>query len=86
MADDPSLTGVFGVIVLFSCYFMPAIVALLRDKRGAGGVALVNFFLAWTVIGWFVAFIWSCTGKTRADDRLEQSVTTRSCWESGDRN
>jgi hypothetical protein len=23
------------------------------------------------VIGWFVAFIWSCTGKTRADDRLE---------------
>jgi T4 superinfection immunity protein len=71
MAEDPSPTGVIAVIVLFSCYFMPAIIALLCDKRGACGVALVNFFLGWTVIGWFVAFIWSCTGKTRADDRLQ---------------
>jgi hypothetical protein len=71
VAEDPSLTGVIGVIVLFSCYFMPTLVALLRDKRGAGGVALVNFLLGWTVIGWFVALIWSCTGKSRADDRLQ---------------
>jgi hypothetical protein len=39
----------------------------VHDKRGAGGVALVNFFLGWTVIGWLLAFVWSCTGKTRAD-------------------
>jgi hypothetical protein len=49
---------------------MPTIIALVRGKRRGGVVALVNFFLGWTVIGWFVAFIWSCTGKTRADDRL----------------
>ena len=67
MAEDPSLTGVIGVIALVSCYFMPTIIALLRDKHGAGIVALVNFFLGWTVIGWFFAFMWSCTGKTRAD-------------------
>ena len=71
MAEDPSLTGVVGVIVLVSCYFMPTIIALLRDKRGAVGVALANFLFGWTVIGWFLAFIWSCTGKTRANDRLE---------------
>ena len=67
MAEDPSLTGVIGVIVLFSCYLTPAIIALLRGMRGAGSVALVNFFLGWTVIGWLLAFVWSCTGKTRAD-------------------
>jgi hypothetical protein len=67
MAEDPSLTGVIGVIALVSCYFMPTIIALLRDKHGAGIVALVNFLLGWTVIGWFFAFMWSCTGKTRAD-------------------
>jgi len=39
----------------------------VRDKRGAGSVALVNLFLGWTVIGWFFAFMWSWTGKTRAD-------------------
>jgi T4 superinfection immunity protein len=71
MAEDPSLAGVIGVIVLVNCYFMPTIIALARDKRRASGVALVNFFLGWTVIGWLAAFIWSCTGKTRADDRRE---------------
>ena len=71
MAEDPSLTGVVGVIVLVSCYLMPTVIALLRDKRGAVGVTLVNVFLGWTVIGWFLAFIWSCSGKTRANDRLE---------------
>ena len=70
MAEDPSLTGVIGVIVLFSCYLMPVIIALLRGMRGAGSVALVNFFLGWTLIGWFVAFIWSCRGKTFAANRL----------------
>ena len=71
MVEHPSLTGVIGVIVLVSCYFMPTIDALERDERGAGGVALVNFFLGCTVIGWFLAFIWSCTGKTRADNQLK---------------
>ena len=70
MAEDPSLTGVIGVIVLFSCYFMPATIALLRGMRGVGSVALVNFFLGWTLIGWFVAFIWSCRDKTLAANRL----------------
>jgi len=67
LVEDPSLAGVIGVIFLVSCYFMPTIVALVRDKRGAGSVALVNLFLGWTVIGWFFAFMWSWTGKTRAD-------------------
>ena len=56
-----------AVIVLISCYFMPTIVALLRDKHGAGSVALVNFFLGWTVIGWLLAFVWASSGKTRSE-------------------
>ena len=73
MAEDPSLTGVIAVIVLFSCYFMPAIIALLRDKCGAGGVALVNFFLlGWTGIGWLLALVWAFSGKTRSEKQEEQ--------------
>ena len=74
MVEDPSLTGVIGVIVLVSCYFMPTIVALVRDKRGAGGVALVNFFLGWTVIGWLLAFVWASSGKTRSENRRAMHV------------
>ena len=49
---------------------MPAIIALLRDKRGAGGVALVNF--PPTVIGWLLALVWAFSGKTRSEKREEQ--------------
>ena len=58
MAEGASLTGVIGVIVLVGYYFMPTVIALVRGKHRAGGVALVNIFLGWTVIGWFLAFIW----------------------------
>ena len=50
---------------------MPTIIALVCEKREAGGVALVNLLFGWTVIGWIVAFIWSCTGKTRANNQLQ---------------
>jgi len=69
LVEDPSLTGVIGVIVLVSCYFMPTIVALVRDKRGAGSVALVNFFLGWTVIGCLLAFVWTSSGKIRSEQK-----------------
>lgn len=72
MAGDPSLTGVIGVIILVGCYFVPTIVAFERDKRGAGGVALVNFFLGWTVIGWLIALVWASMGKTRSEQKREE--------------
>jgi hypothetical protein len=67
LAGDPSLTGVVAVTVLISCYVMPTIIALLRHKHGAGSVALVNFFLGWTVIGWLLAFVWASSGKTKSE-------------------
>ena len=74
MVEDPSLTGVIGVIVLVSCYFMPTIVALVRDKRGTGSVALVNFFLGWMVIGWLLAIVWASSGKTRSEEKEMMSM------------
>lgn len=72
MVGDPSLAGVIGVIILVSCYFLPTVVAFERDKRGASGVALFNLFLGWTVIGWFVALIWACSGITRKEKPIER--------------
>jgi T4 superinfection immunity protein len=74
LIEDPSLTGVIGIIVLVSCYFLPSFVALVRDKRGAGNVALVNFFLGWTVIGWLLAFVWASSGKTRSEQKEMMSM------------
>jgi len=40
-------------------YFLPSIIALIREKRDTLAIFLLNFFLGWTVIGWFIALIWA---------------------------
>ncbi len=36
-------------------YFLPAIIAQIRDPLGAFPVFNLNLFLGWTVVGWFFA-------------------------------
>lgn len=45
----------------FSClmYFLPSLIALARSKRDILAIFLLNLFLGWSVIGWFVALIWA---------------------------
>lgn len=69
---SPALTLIV-VLFLIACYFLPTFVAALRGKLGTGGVFFVNLFLGWTVVGWFVSFIWACSGRTEADAKTEAS-------------
>lgn len=65
--------SLFGALLIFGVYFMPSIIASIRQKaEGGAGIFVVNLLLGWTVVGWFVAFIWACTGRTRADIRREE--------------
>jgi hypothetical protein len=63
--------GVLVLIILVACYFIPTVVAALRGKLGTGGVFFVNLLLGWTVVGWFVSFIWACSGRTESDAATE---------------
>ena len=70
---NPSLFGLIGVVLLIALYFLPSIIALSRGKEsGTSGVVLVNLFLGWTIAGWLLAFVWSFTGRTEAQARLEE--------------
>jgi hypothetical protein len=40
-------------------YFLPSIIALARSKRDTLAIFLLNLFLGWSVIGWFVALVWA---------------------------
>ena len=40
-------------------YFLPSIIALARSKRDLLAIFLLNLFLGWSIIGWFVALIWA---------------------------
>lgn len=45
------------LLFLFVMYWVPTIIAVLRRTPSALGVAAVNFFLGWTIIGWIVALV-----------------------------
>jgi len=44
-------------------YFVPTVVAAMRDCKAAGGIAVVNIFLGWTFVGWVVALAWAVSGE-----------------------
>lgn len=76
MSDSASASpavALIALLFLLACYFLPTLVAALRGKIGSGGVFFVNLLLGWTVVGWFVAFIWACSGRTEADAKTEAS-------------
>lgn len=57
----------FGIFVLpfLAIHFLPTIIAVVRGARNAVGIFLVNLLLSWTVIGWFIALIWSICAAPR---------------------
>jgi hypothetical protein len=48
-------------IVFCLLYFLPSLIA--HRKHAFMGVFLLNLFLGWTIIGWFVALVWACTAE-----------------------
>lgn len=54
-AAGGAIAGLVFVAIAIGLYFIPLIVALVRKVPNRGSVAVVNFFLGWTLIGWVVA-------------------------------
>ncbi|MFZ1938574.1 MAG: superinfection immunity protein [Terracidiphilus sp.] len=44
---------IFGIAL----YFLPAIIAAARHTHNAMGILMLNLFLGWTGIGWFIALL-----------------------------
>lgn len=53
--------------ILFVMYWLPTIIAILRRTPSALGVAAINFFLGWTIIGWFVALLFALATPPAAE-------------------
>jgi hypothetical protein len=56
-----SIIGIILFILSLALYFLPTIVAVVRKKRNALAIFLLNLFLGITFIGWVVALVWSAT-------------------------
>ena len=54
------------LLCLFAMYWLPTIIAIARRTPSALGVAAINFFLGWTIIGWIVALVMALAASPAA--------------------
>ncbi|HEY8967502.1 MAG TPA: superinfection immunity protein [Puia sp.] len=47
------------LFVLLVPYFLPTIIAILRQKTNTGSIFALNLLLGWSLIGWVVALVWA---------------------------
>ena len=52
------------LLILLVPYFLPTLIAVVRKKKNATAIAITNFFLGWTLIGWIVALVWALTADS----------------------
>ena len=50
----------YGPLLLLVLYPLPIAVAALRKHNESLDIVLINLWLGWTIIGWFVALVWAC--------------------------
>lgn len=56
-----ALAGWLIITPLPIIYFLPYIVAALRDHKQMQAIAALNVLLGWTMLGWIVSLVWSFT-------------------------
>ena len=47
------------VVLIFALYFLPTLIAFLRQHKNSLAIFLLNLLLGWTVLGWVVSLVWS---------------------------
>ncbi|HTW36433.1 MAG TPA: superinfection immunity protein [Rhizomicrobium sp.] len=53
---------------LFILYWLPTIIAIVRQAHSALGVFFVNFIFGLTGIGWIFALIWALAADNRTHE------------------
>ncbi|MBF0675593.1 superinfection immunity protein [Pseudomonas sp.] len=51
------------LFVLVMLYFLPTVIACLRNHANVVAILLLNLLLGWSVLGWIGALIWSATAQ-----------------------
>ena len=57
--------GAFILMVLFAFYCIPMCIAMFRNHQQMLAIIILNFFFGWTLLGWAVALVWSCTNPAQ---------------------
>ena len=47
------------IALIFAFYFLPTLIAFLRQHKNKLAIFLLNLLLGWTILGWVVSLVWS---------------------------
>ena len=56
-----TIGSIIAFIAAAAAYLFPAIIAAARSHRNTGAIFVLNFFTAWTVVGWIACLVWAFT-------------------------
>jgi len=54
-----TVLGLLTVILIFTVYFLPTLIAFIRQHKNKLAISLLNLLLGWTVLGWVISLVWS---------------------------
>jgi hypothetical protein len=49
--------------IMIAIYFLPVIIAAVRNMRHAVAISVLTVVAGWTFVGWVVALVWACMDK-----------------------
>ena len=53
------MEGFLFSFFIFTIYFLPFLIALIRNHTDSTAIFVLNLFLGWTFFGWVVALVWA---------------------------
>ena len=56
-----------SLYILLILYFLPTLVAMMRQHHNAGSIFVLNLFLGWTVLAWIISLAMACSQVRRPD-------------------
>jgi hypothetical protein len=54
-----SLLELMLIIAMIVLYFLPSLIAYLRQHKNILAIFMLNLLLGWSVLGWVVSLVWS---------------------------
>jgi T4 superinfection immunity protein len=58
-----STTTIIMLILVVLIYMLPTLIAFGREHPHRMDVAVLNIIFGWTLIGWFVVFLWAALAR-----------------------
>jgi len=64
--ETNELAALWNLFTLVALYFVPAMIASIREHHNRVAIFVLTLLTGWTAIGWVAALVWSFTAVKKA--------------------